>query len=39
VEFVTDLPKSPVGKVLRRELRDMERKKLALAKANATSAG
>lgn len=29
VEFVNDLPKSPVGKVLRRELRDMERKKLA----------
>jgi long-chain acyl-CoA synthetase len=22
VEFLTDLPKSPVGKVLRRELRD-----------------
>lgn len=35
VEFVTDLPKSPVGKVLRRELRDMERKKLADAKAAA----
>jgi long-chain acyl-CoA synthetase len=35
VEFVADLPKSPVGKVLRRELRDMERKKLADAKAAA----
>ncbi|MFN4328404.1 MAG: AMP-binding protein [Limnobacter sp.] len=29
VEFMTELPKSPVGKVLRRELRDMEKKRLA----------
>ncbi|MDX1668314.1 MAG: AMP-binding protein [Limnobacter sp.] len=28
IEFVQELPKSPVGKVLRRELRDQERKKL-----------
>ncbi|BET25812.1 long-chain acyl-CoA synthetase [Limnobacter thiooxidans] len=28
VEFMKDLPKSPVGKVLRRELRDMEKKRL-----------
>jgi len=28
VEFVKELPKSPVGKVLRRELRDMEKKRL-----------
>lgn len=33
IEFVADLPKSPVGKVLRRELRDMERKKLVASKA------
>nr|WP_306173666.1 AMP-binding protein [Limnobacter humi] len=29
VEFMKELPKSPVGKVLRRELRDMEKKRLA----------
>lgn len=28
VEFMDELPKSPVGKVLRRELRDMEKKRL-----------
>lgn len=28
VEFVDELPKSPVGKVLRRELRDLEKKKV-----------
>ena len=28
VEFMKELPKSPVGKVLRRELRDMEKKRL-----------
>lgn len=33
VEFMAELPKSPVGKVLRRELRDQERQKLAAQKA------
>ena len=30
VEFRMELPKSPVGKILRRKLRDEERKKLGL---------
>lgn len=33
VEFMDELPKSPVGKVLRRELRDMEKSKTKLVEA------
>jgi long-chain acyl-CoA synthetase len=32
VEFREELPKSPVGKILRRVLRDEEMKKLSLGK-------
>lgn len=35
VEFVAELPKSPVGKVLRRELREMEKQRIAAAQTSA----